>query len=118
MSASHAESEEGTRAGGWLDRIERLGNALPDPTTLFLLGAVAVVLLSQLAVSLDWTVEKTISREVVDSMTGVATRELAQQPVKALSLLSADGVYWMLDSMVDNFVRFPPLGPGVTDGKR
>ena len=110
MSASHAESEERTRAGGWLDRIERLGNALPDPTTLFLLGAVAVVLLSQVAVSLDWTVEKTISREMLDPMTGVATHELVQQPVKALSLLSADGVYWMLNSMVDNFVRFPPLG--------
>ena len=103
MSASHAESAEGTRAGGWLDRIERLGNALPDPTTLFLLGAVAVVLLSQVAVSLDWTVEKTISREMLDPMTGVATRELVQQPVKALSLLSAGGVYWMLNSMARRF---------------
>ena len=36
-----------------LDRIERAGNALPDPTTLFAAGAVLVMLLSQLAVSLE-----------------------------------------------------------------
>lgn len=32
------------------------------------------------------------------------------QPFTARSLLSADGLYYALSSMVDNFVNFPPLG--------
>ena len=47
---------------GLLDRIERVGNALPDPATLFLLGSLLVVALSQVAVSLEWTVDKTVLR--------------------------------------------------------
>jgi aminobenzoyl-glutamate transport protein len=105
---SRSAAADGAR--GWLDRIERLGNALPDPTTLFLIGAVAVVLLSALAAGLDWSVEKTLSRELIDPHSGEARRELVTVPVRAVSLLSADGVYWMLESMVENFVTFPPLG--------
>ncbi len=82
-----------------LARIERIGNALPDPTTLFLIGAVAVMLASQLAVSLDWNVEKTVSRE----------GRLVAETLRANSLLSSDGAYWALSSLVDNFKNFPPL---------
>ena len=94
----------------WLDRIERVGNALPDPTTLFLIGALLVVLTSQLAANLDWTVEKTVTREVVSAVSGETSRELVRVPIKAVGLLSAEGAYWMLRSMVSNFVSFPPLG--------
>ncbi len=118
-----------------LDAIERIGNALPDPTTLFLIGALLVLLLSQLAASLDWTVQRAVSREVrvpvvdaqgeavrdpangevittvaIDPSTGLARRELASEPLRARSLLSADGLFWVLESMVRNFVNFPPLG--------
>ncbi|MDJ0850868.1 MAG: AbgT family transporter [Myxococcota bacterium] len=95
---------------GWLDRIERVGNALPDPTTLFLLGAVLVALVSQLADVLDWTVQKTVTREVVDPVSGETRREVSTVPVRAVGLLTPDGLYWMLRSMVKNFVEFPPLG--------
>jgi aminobenzoyl-glutamate transport protein len=98
------------RRAGLLDRIERLGNGLPDPTTLFLCGAVAVALASQLAVSLDWTVEKVVSREVTDPVSGETSRVLVRTPLKATGLLSSDGVYWLLESLVRNFVEFPPLG--------
>ena len=40
----------------FLDVIERVGNALPDPTTLFALLALGVVLLSGLAAQLDLSV--------------------------------------------------------------
>ena len=86
-------------AGGLLGAIERAGNALPDPTTLFLLGALAVMAASQLAVSLDWSVEKTLSRD----------GELVVEAVRARSLLSSDGLYWAVSSLVDNFKNFPPL---------
>jgi aminobenzoyl-glutamate transport protein len=117
-----------------LDRIERVGNALPDPITLFAAGALLVMGLSQLAVSLDWHVEKTVARDVreavlgpdgapvvdaatgqtltravVDPATGVVRRESAREPVRAKSLLSSDGLYWALSSLVENFKSFPPL---------
>jgi aminobenzoyl-glutamate transport protein len=120
---------------GLLDGIERIGNALPDPATLFLLGAVAVLLLSQVAASLGWTVEKTVAREVrevvrdatgepivdpvsqapltravLDPATGRPKREQVSVPVRAVGLLTADGLYWALRSMVTNFTGFPPLG--------
>jgi aminobenzoyl-glutamate transport protein len=117
-----------------LDRLERAGNALPDPTTLFAVGALIVMLLSQLAVSLDWQAEKTVTREqreallgpdgaplvdaatgqpltraVVDPASGAIRRESAQETVRARSLLSSDGFYWAFSSLVDNFKNFPPL---------
>jgi aminobenzoyl-glutamate transport protein len=120
---------------GLLDRIERVGNALPDPATLFLLGALAVLGLSQVAAHYQWTVEKTVSvpvrqvvldaageplidpgtgepltRAVIDPDTGEPQRELVQQTVRVTGLLSADGLYWALESMVKNFTGFPPLG--------
>src|SRR5512145_305501 len=99
-----------------LDRIERAGNALPDPTTLFAAGALLVMLLSQLAVSLDWQVEKTVTRElrgadgapVLDAR-GTPQRESVREPLRAKSLLSSDGLYWALSSLVENFKSFPPL---------
>jgi len=123
-----------TEQTGLLDKIERVGNALPDPTTLFLIGALLVMLLSQLAASLDWSVEKTVSRPlrqpvldtsgtplvdpesgqeittaVLDRETGKPQKELVRVPVVARGLLSSDGLYWAVSSMVDNFKNFPPL---------
>ena len=100
-----------------LDRIERAGNALPDPVTLFAAGALLVMLLSQLAVSLDWQVEKTVTRElrdasgapVLDSGSGRVQRESAREPVRVRSLLSSGGLYWAVSSLVENFKSFPPL---------
>ncbi len=89
-----------SRGAGWLDSIERLGNRLPDPATLFALGAVAVMVASAVAVGLDWSVEKTVSRD----------GQLLTETVRPTSLLTADGLYWALRSMVKSFVEFPPLG--------
>jgi aminobenzoyl-glutamate transport protein len=83
-----------------LDRIERLGNRLPHPATLFAIGAALVLVLSQVAVWLDWTVEKDVVRD----------GERVVETVHAVGLLDSDGLYWVLDSMIDNFLGFPPLG--------
>jgi aminobenzoyl-glutamate transport protein len=135
-----------------LDWIERIGNKLPDPVTLFVIGALLVVVVSQVADVLDWTVTKTVtapvSEPVVDSGTGQpvtilqaapdgsiprdeATGEPLRQPVtthvdnpetgkarrtrqevdvRAVGLLTRDGLNWAISKMVENFVRFPPLG--------
>ena len=77
-----------------LDRVERLGNRLPDPATLFVLAALLVVVASDLAARAGvW---------VAHPGTG--------ERVAAVSLLSRDGVRRMLTEMVRNFTAFPPLG--------
>ncbi len=121
--------------GGWLDRLERAGNALPDPATLFLLGALAVAALSQVAANSGWTVERTVQREVreeildargepipdpatgapltrpvVDPATGEVRHESVSVEVRAVGLLEPEGLYWILRTLVQNFVEFPPLG--------
>ena len=35
--------------------------------------------------------------------------ELVTVPVRPRSLLSADGLYWAVEHLVDNFKGFPPL---------
>jgi aminobenzoyl-glutamate transport protein len=117
-----------------LDTIERLGNKLPDPATLFLAGALGVIALSEVAVRLDWSVEKRSTREVreqvlgadgaalidaasqqpvtravLDAATGEVAREAFSQRVSPRSLLSSEGAHFALSSLVDNFKAFPPL---------
>lgn len=112
---------------GFLNFVEALGNKLPDPTILFLWCALGVMALSAVAAATGWTVQprrlqpvvttttdaagNTVTSPVLDSA-GKPTLEMvdAGAPITARSLLSADGLYWAISSMVDNFVRFPPLG--------
>jgi aminobenzoyl-glutamate transport protein len=75
-----------------LTRIEQLGNRLPDPATLFVIGTIVVMGLSQLAVALDWS--------AANPATGT---------VRAQSLLTAEGLWWLISHLVENFIRFPPL---------
>ncbi len=86
--------------GHWLDRVERAGNRLPDAATLFALGTLLLMLLSQLAVWLGWQVQRSVERDgqpVLDT-------------IRPASLLDSDGLWWWLSHVVDNFIRFPPLG--------
>jgi aminobenzoyl-glutamate transport protein len=77
-----------------LDGIERAGNRLPDPLTLFAVAALVVVVASWLAAS-----------------AGVSVRHPGTgETVHAVSLLSRDGLRRMLTEMVPNFTAFPPLG--------
>jgi aminobenzoyl-glutamate transport protein len=99
---------------GVLDWIERIGNMLPDPVTLFVIGAGLVVVLSQVADSLDWTVTKTVTQPVTTGTEIAEADGLSMQrvevEVRAVGLLTRDSFYWAIKSMVDNFVQFPPLG--------
>jgi aminobenzoyl-glutamate transport protein len=83
---------------GWLDRllqhVERAGNALPHPTTLFALFALGVVVLSGIAAQFDLS--------VVHPGTGAL--------IAPVSLLSIEGLHRILTSTVSNFTGFAPLG--------
>ncbi|EYF07239.1 AbgT family transporter [Chondromyces apiculatus] len=77
-----------------LDAVERIGNALPDPLTLFLLLAALVVVASALAARAGVV--------VTHPSTGAA--------IGAVDLTSPDGLRRMLTEAVKNFTAFPPLG--------
>jgi len=76
-----------------LDRIERLGNRLPEPATLFFIGTVVVMVCSAVAAVSGWT---------LPSPTGDSRLEVN-------NLLNSEGVWWLLSHLVENFINFPPL---------
>ncbi len=98
-------------SGGFLDAIERIGNRLPDPTTLFLVGALFIVFLSDVAARGEWTVVQRLPEQAIlqDGSAGVAWRETGET-FTSTSLLTRDGLFWVVGNMVENFMRFPPLG--------
>lgn len=79
---------------GFLDWIEWIGNKLPDPVTLFVIGAFAVLIASEVAARSGWSLENPGSGEL--------------ETVK--SLLSVEGQRWLWSNLVENFTSFPPLG--------
>jgi aminobenzoyl-glutamate transport protein len=83
---------------GWFDKflswLEKAGNALPHPATLFALFALSAVLISALADMLGWHAIHPTTKEIIT-------------PV---NLLSRDGLHRILDEMVRNYVNFAPLG--------
>lgn len=79
---------------GWLDRIERIGNALPDPALLFLLLVVLVWMLSAALSMFEYT--------HIDPRTG--------QPLVVQNLLTGSAVTTFFSGMVTTFVTFHPLG--------
>jgi aminobenzoyl-glutamate transport protein len=80
-------AKNGKRSGGWLDALERMGNKLPDPATLFVIGAALVMLFSEIAVRANWRVEPmtpmpmerpltdAAGNPVLDPQTGLALTE-------------------------------------------
>jgi aminobenzoyl-glutamate transport protein len=77
----------------FLTFIEKTGNKLPDPATLFVVGTALIFILSTMVANLDWRVIDPNGNAIV-----------------AFDLISSDGCWWLLSSMVENFIRFPPLG--------
>lgn len=81
-------------SAGWLSRLERLGNRLPHPTLLFVWLCLLLLPASALV--------SVIMPETAHPLTG--------DPLPVRSLLSAEGVRWILTSVVGNFTGFAPLG--------
>ncbi|MFC0268489.1 AbgT family transporter [Kushneria aurantia] len=77
-----------------LNAIERAGNKLPHPFILFAILAALIVVLSSLL-----------------ALFGVsAVNPQSGNEVYVRSLISPEGLEFMLTSVVSNFVNFPPLG--------
>ena len=76
-----------------LDSIERVGNKLPHPATLFFIMAAIVAVISAIGAGLDLS----------------ALHPATGETIEARSLLSAEGFRWMYTNVEHNFVKFPPL---------
>jgi aminobenzoyl-glutamate transport protein len=86
----------------FLDVVERVGNRLPHPVTLFVLFSLAVIIVSFFAEQAGMAV----TFERID----VATGELEEVVVEAVSLLSVEGIRRIFSEAVTNFTGFAPLG--------
>lgn len=80
--------------GRWLAAIEQLGNRLPHPTLLFVW--LCLLLLPGTA--------------LLAALTEPVSHPLSGDSLQIRSLLSGDGLRWMLTSAVGNFTGFAPLG--------
>ena len=83
-----------SRLTRFLAVVERGGNALPHPATLFAMMAVLVVLVSAVAAQFNLQ----------------AVRPGTSKPVVVVSLLSLSGLHRMMTELVTNFTSFAPLG--------
>lgn len=121
--------------GGILDLVEKIGNKLPEPVLLFALLWALVIAASTIGAWASWSVQPVkpvlVMEQKVDAdgaavldaqgkpvMTPRTTitgklevaLEPAGKPIEPRSLLTSEGIYWMLSSMLLNFTRQPALG--------
>ena len=87
-------TQKKTLINRFLYTVEKVGNALPNPTTLFALFAFGVLVLSWIVSLFD--------PEVVNPATGEA--------IHVVNLLSSRGIHLILENTVTNFTGFVPLG--------
>jgi len=119
-----AENEPTTKAGSagsWLGWIERIGNRLPDPATLFLIGTVLVMIASAVVAKSGFVVEERLPEQTATAALGQAAYGEAEpdtsvkwvatgKTYEANNILTRDGLFWAISSMVKNFINFAPLG--------
>jgi aminobenzoyl-glutamate transport protein len=89
-----AESVNRNLFSRFLRIIEKVGNALPDPASLFIIAAALVVVLSGITSLFDL--------EVTHPGTG--------ETIRPVNLLSVEGLHRILVNLVVNFTSFAPLG--------
>lgn len=84
----------------WLNGIESIGNRLPHPIALFSALTIFVVILSAICSALGV------------SATGelISNGELQETTVTSVSLLTREGLTYMLTNAVNNFTSYAPLG--------
>lgn len=81
-------------ADRFLNVIERAGNKLPDPITLFVIMSAIILIASYLL-----------------SLIGVsATNPSSGETIEVVNLLNREGIIQILTNMVSNFTSFPPFG--------
>ena len=83
-----------------LNGIERVGNGLPHPVTLFAIFALAIVAISAVCAALGVSATGNL----------VSGGELKETTVTVVSLLTKEGLAYMFTGAVNNFTTYAPLG--------
>lgn len=78
----------------FLDRVEWLGNKLPDPAVLFVIGILGIWVLSAICAQFEFS-------ETLPNST---------DPLRVVNLLSLEKLAEFLSTMTETFVGFHPLG--------
>lgn len=99
-----------------LDVVERVGNGLPHPTTMFIIFTLILIAVSYVAAKMGVKV----SYETYDN----ATKSLVTKETAVVNLLSPNSIRFMYTSVISNFTSFIALGTvftiimgvGVADG--
>lgn len=86
----------------FLNGVEKTGNSLPHPITMFAILSVLIVLISGICAAMGVSA----TGEMIDS----ATMELGEQTISVVSLMNREGLAYMLTHAVSNFTTFAPLG--------
>lgn len=87
-------SETNNRLNKFLLKVEKVGNALPQPAVMFFLLAIFVVFLSA----------------VISALGVTAIHPVKKETISAINLLSSTGLHTILMDMLKNFTGFAPLG--------
>lgn len=87
---------------GFLDRVEKVGNMVPHPAVIFLILIALVILLSHIL----HMAGAAVSFQTINP----ATNELEDSSATARSLLTAEGIRFMYERMVPNFLGFTAMG--------
>lgn len=128
MAADAAAPDAAAGGSTFLDAIERAGNRVPHPVIMFLYLIAGIAVISALLAAFDVSVTETVAtplpvqelRDVRDVLGGqvvpfdLANGEVVEIPEYVLeeqtydvnSLLSIDGIRFMLSSFVNNFAGF------------
>ncbi|MFN0132997.1 MAG: AbgT family transporter [Phycisphaerales bacterium] len=118
-----------------LDSVEWVGNRIPEPAVLFAIFAATVVVVAAIGDAAGWRVQpvrpavRLVERldpagkpildakgqpEMVPQRDASGRPEIVLKdsgdPIAPRTLLTSDGIYWMLSSMIRNFTHLPALG--------
>ena len=85
-----------------LDRVERIGNAMPNPATIFLILTLAVMVISAICANAGVSV----TYEAINTTTG----NVEEVTVAAVNLLSVESIRTLITKLVSNFTGFFALG--------
>lgn len=78
----------------WFDRVETFGDKIPNPLYLFIIFCILIAIVSAILSAFDLSVVHPVTNEIVNIN----------------NLISGEGLVYILQSTVSNFVNFQPLG--------
>lgn len=94
--------EEGLKKSSFLGKVAAVSNKLPHPITIFIILMVLIAVLSAIFSKMGTSVEiEAINR---------STKQIELQTFTVRNLLDSEGIRWIFESAVKNFISFEPLG--------